>query len=202
LGIPLIPYTIEIVTAITIILIGAILAVYLSILKRNGWIGETPNYRCPNPQCKKIFQTPLKVKDFSNKKEVHLACPECGYDLGSLNGKKGLKEITLQSEPELKIQDLTSKRIETEGSTTNNGSKEPNALRDAAPIVESKKNETSPEIDHGLFLKQELDDSKKDRPAGCNHYFRYLGTLSKGTKTPDECYSCSSLIECYKKASD
>ncbi len=151
----MIPYAVEIVTAITIILIVAILAVYLSILKKNGWIGEPSNYRCPNPQCEKIFQTPLKVKDFSNKKEVHLACPECGYDLGSLNGKKGLKEITLQSKPEVKIQDSTSKRIETEVSTTNNGSKEPNALKAAAPIVESKKNETSPETDHS-FLKTKI----------------------------------------------
>jgi DNA-directed RNA polymerase subunit RPC12/RpoP len=198
----LIPYIVEIVTAVTIISIIAILAVYLSILKKNGWIGETTNYRCPNPQCKKIFQVPLKVKDFSNKKEVHLACPECGYDLGSLNGKKSLKEITLQNKPESKIQDSTSKRIETGVSTTNNGNKEPNALSAAALIVESKKNESSPEKDRSLFLNQELDGSKKDKPAGCNHYLRYLGTLPKGTKTPDECYSCPTLIECYKKASD
>ena len=72
------------------------------------------------PNAKKSSKTPLKVKDFSNKKEVHLACPECGYDLGSLDGKKGLKEITLQNKPEVKIQDSTSKPIETKVSTTNN----------------------------------------------------------------------------------
>jgi hypothetical protein len=198
----LIPFTIDIVTAITIILIAAILAVYLSILKKNGWIGEPPNYRCPNPQCQKIFQVPLKVKDFSNKKETHLACPECGYDLGSLNGKKGLKEITLQSKPEVKIQDSTSKRIETEVSTTNNGGKEPSALRAAAQIVESKINKSPTEIEYELFLKQELDDSKEDRPACCTHYLRYLRNLPKGAKAPEECYSCPRLIACYKKNSD
>jgi DNA-directed RNA polymerase subunit RPC12/RpoP len=197
-----ISYTVEIVTAVTVISIVAILAVYISILKKNGWIGETTNYRCPNPQCKKIFQVPLKVKDFSNKKEIRLACPECGYDLGSLDGKKSLREITLQSKSEVKIQDSTSKPIETGVSTINNGRKEPNALGAAEPIVESKKNGSSPETDHSLFLNQELNGPKKDRPPGCNHYLRYLGARPKGTRTPDECYSCPRLIDCYIKASD
>jgi hypothetical protein len=37
----LIPYQFEIFTAITIILVGAILTVYLLALKKNGWIGKT-----------------------------------------------------------------------------------------------------------------------------------------------------------------
>ncbi len=195
----MIPQAIDTITAITIILIVAILAVYLSILKKYGWIGEPSNYRCPNPQCEKVFQTPLKVKDFSNKKEVHLACPECGYDLGSLNSKKSLKEITLQSKPEVKIQESTSKPVETQGSTTNNSSKEPNALRTTAPIVEPKKKETSPETDHSC-LKPKLDDLKKDGPECCNHYFGYLGGIQKGAETLDECYFCPRLLECCKKA--
>ena len=36
----MIPYQVEIFTAITIVLVGAILTVYLSILKKNGWIGS------------------------------------------------------------------------------------------------------------------------------------------------------------------
>jgi DNA-directed RNA polymerase subunit RPC12/RpoP len=34
----------------------------------------------------------LKVKDYSTKKETHLACPECGYDLGYSNNEKTLKQ--------------------------------------------------------------------------------------------------------------
>jgi hypothetical protein len=40
---------------------------------------------------------------------------------------------------------------------------------------------------------------KKDVPEGCNHYFGYLWTLPKGTSTPDECYCCTKLIDCYKE---
>ena len=200
LGIPLIPNAIDTVTAITVILIVAILAVYLSILKKNGWIGEATNYRCPNPQCKKIFQTPLKVKDFSNKKEAHFACPECGYDLGSSNGKKGLEEITFQSKPEVKIQDSASKRIETEVFTTNIHSKEPKALESDIPIVESEKNQTCPETDQGVLLKPTLGDAKKDGTACCNHFFGYLGSSQKPAETLDECYFCPKLLECCKRA--
>ena len=74
----MIPYETGIFIGATVVLIGVILTVYISILKRNGWIGKTSNYRCPNNQCKKIFQKPLKVKNYSNQKEIHLACPECG----------------------------------------------------------------------------------------------------------------------------
>lgn len=138
----MIPFEVGLVTAITIVLIVAILAVYLSILKKNGWIGKASNYRCPNPQCRKIFQVPMKVKDFSTKKEVGLACPECGYDLGSLEGEKGLKETTLQSEPELKIKDSVSKPIEAGDSTVNGGIKELEAPVAAHPTFESEKKPT------------------------------------------------------------
>jgi uncharacterized Zn-finger protein len=139
----LIPFAVEIVTVITVILVGAILTVYFLVLKKNGWIGEASNYRCPNPQCRKIFQVPMKVKDFSTKKEVGLACPECGCDLGPLKGGKGLKETTLQSGPELKIRDSVSILIGARGSAVNGGTKEPEpALEAAHPTFESEKNPT------------------------------------------------------------
>jgi DNA-directed RNA polymerase subunit RPC12/RpoP/DNA-directed RNA polymerase subunit M/transcription elongation factor TFIIS len=136
----LIPFAVEIITIITIILIGVILTVYLSVLKKNGWIGEVSNYRCPNPQCRKIFQAPMKVKDFSTGKEAGFACPECGYDLGPLKGGKGLKETALQSEPELKIKDSLSKPIEAGDSKANGCVKEPKAPVTAHPTLESEKN--------------------------------------------------------------
>jgi DNA-directed RNA polymerase subunit RPC12/RpoP len=114
----------------------------LSILKKNGWIGEASNYRCPNPQCRKIFQAPIKVKDFSTGKEVGFACPECGYDLGPLKGGKGLEETTLRSEPELKIKDSVSKPIEAGNLTVDGGIKEPKAPVATHPTLESEKNPT------------------------------------------------------------
>jgi len=138
----LIPFEVDLVTAITIVLIGVILTIYLLILKKNGWIGEASNYRCPNPKCRKIFQVPMKVKDYSTKKEVGLACPECGYDLGPLKGGKGLKETALQCEPESKIRDSVSILIGARGSTVNGDTKEPKPPVATHPTFESEKNPT------------------------------------------------------------
>jgi hypothetical protein len=191
-----IPSAVGIVTAITIILIGAIVTVYLSILKRNGWIGNTSNYRCPNPQCRKIFQTPMKVKDLSKKSEAHLACPECGFDLGLLNAEKSL-EIAIESKQELKKESV-SKPIEKQVPVTKDTVKEVNALENPSITIEPKQNTSPQKINKKSIPKQKEADPKKDRPAGCNYHFGYLGSLPKGTETPDECYSCTRLIECFK----
>ena len=138
----MIPFEVDLVTAITIVLIGVILTIYLLILKKNGWIGEASNYRCPNPKCRKIFQVPMKVKDYSTKKEVGLACPECGYDLGPLKGGKVLKETALQCEPELKTRDSVSILIGARGSTVDGDTKEPKPPVTAHSTFESEKNPT------------------------------------------------------------
>ena len=147
---------VEIVTAITIILVGAILTVYLSILKKNGWIGS--------------------------------------ISIGKSFGR-GLKENAPPSKPESKKQNSTALPIETKTSTTTiKENKEPKALKTASPTVKPKENKSPEKIN-----RKKADDLKQDRPAGCNHYFGYLWTLPKGTITPDECYCCTRLIDCYKE---
>ncbi|HMK94093.1 MAG TPA: hypothetical protein VK536_01710 [Candidatus Limnocylindrales bacterium] len=136
----MIPFEFDLITAITIVLIGAILSVYVLILKKNGWIGDASNYRCPNPKCRQVFQAPVKVKDFSTGQEVGFACPECGYDLSSVNSGKDLKETPLKSEPELKIKDSIRKPIETGKSTVKRGVKEHKTPAAAHPTFKSEKN--------------------------------------------------------------
>jgi hypothetical protein len=53
------PINTEIPTAITIVLIAIILAVYASVLKKNGWIGKTSNKTGIN---EKLFQIQLETK--------------------------------------------------------------------------------------------------------------------------------------------
>ncbi len=80
----MIPYVTEI-AAISVI--ATILAVYLVILRRSGWLGGTSGdlYRCPNQQCKRVFQKPAELKDLSETPtRVYPACPHCGVDLGPL----------------------------------------------------------------------------------------------------------------------
>jgi hypothetical protein len=77
------PFTIETVTIIAGVIIGVILAIYLIVLRRMGWLGGNDKfYRCPNPGCKKIFRNPAKVKDLSETHaKIRNACPECGTDI-------------------------------------------------------------------------------------------------------------------------
>jgi hypothetical protein len=258
LGILLVPDAVGIVTVITIVLIGAILAVYLIVLKKNGWIG-TSNYRCPNPNCKKIFHSPLRVKDFSNDKEIGLACPECGYDLSSSKNEETLKDTIIENKPGLKTQQSSTIIIskvatcnktiqEAETLKTNSTTvgpyqyktpqktninvsreiineskpetkkestttpieklipakdtiKEVKAPENPSPTLELKSNVSPQKINTELIQKQKEDDPKT-RPEGCNHYLGYLSSLSKGTKTPDECFACAQLIECLRVTKD
>ena len=244
----------EIVTII-IIVIAVIVTIYLSLLKKNGWIGNVSNYRCPNPECKRIFHSPMKVKDYSNKQITRIACPECGYDLGSSEDAKAVMEniIENKAEPdpqeasasiesqvsETKIENdgtekikqdpptvktsqeriplknhqeskesILDRKIEIEAKTASSVI-EPGTLIAIKDSEETKGLEGEPENDKLLkqsknFKKVNLKKRagvKNEKPPGCINYFGYLWTLPRGSTTPDECYACSRLIDCYKESS-
>jgi hypothetical protein len=85
IGILLVPYVAEIVTISVII---TILVVYLIVLRKMGWLGGGNSgdlFRCPNQECKRVFQNPVEMKDLSETPvRVYPACPHCGNDLGPL----------------------------------------------------------------------------------------------------------------------
>jgi len=65
------PYTFEAVTAITIIVLSVIIALYIVVLKRKGWLKEETSpesfFLCPNPECKKnldVTSYRSAVRDF------------------------------------------------------------------------------------------------------------------------------------------
>ncbi len=99
-------YELELITATTVALIVIIMAVYLLVLRRNGWAGKSTNYQCTNPACKKTFQKPLEVTDSADSRLTHFVCPECGYDLSTLVSKKRLifnKDSNLKSRHTLNL---------------------------------------------------------------------------------------------------
>ena len=115
-------YIIEAVTIVTVVIICTILAIYLSVLKKNGWLGSlgAKFYRCPNQGCKRIFQKPIELKDLSETPaRIYPACPHCGMDLepllaSGIGEKSGLKVKTSlqQKKTGIRIEDSAS-RIET-----------------------------------------------------------------------------------------
>jgi hypothetical protein len=96
------PYTFEAVTAITITGISVIIAIYIVVLKKRGWLKEEPPpqsfFLCSNPKCEKIFQKPMKLTVLSETPpREHSACPHCGVVLTALHS-------TPQEEPELPVE--------------------------------------------------------------------------------------------------
>jgi hypothetical protein len=153
----LIPFQVEISTAITIVSIAAILAVYLLVLKRNGWIGK--------PSIEKI---PM--------------------------------ENTNEVKPEVKIPEPAPVAVETKVVIAKKETIETQAFIETAVAVPAVRLQENKKVKRKN--RKKADEPEKDRPEGCNHYFGYLWSLPKGTATPDECYMCFKLIDCYKETNE
>jgi hypothetical protein len=127
-------------------IICVILAIYLSVLKKNGWLGSSGSklYRCPNPECKGIFQKPIELKDLSETPaRVYRACPHCGISLEPVLAsgieKKLLLKITApvqhketEIEAEIEADDsaanIEKRNLEAAGPTENRGRELPQAV--------------------------------------------------------------------------
>jgi len=179
------PYTFEIVTAITLTVIGVILVLYFLVLKRKGWLRENSNesyYRCPNQECKKIFQKPVALTDLSQTPpRVYSACPHCGLDLEtaspSVVGKKTKTTFKIpRSQEESMVTAKTSKpEISIESMET---SEKPTVAKDIQKLPTS-----SPK-------------SLQGRPPECSHFLGYLRKIPRNTSIPDECFTCPKMVEC------
>lgn len=174
----------EIVTALTIAVIGVILALYFLVLKRKGWLTENSNesfYLCPNQECRKIFQKPVELTDLSqNAPRVYSACPHCGFDLGTVSSSAVEKKTkmdfkTIQSSEESVVAVKTKPEMSAESTETSE-----------KPIVTKgiqKLPTTSPKL-------------LQARPPECSHFFGYLRKIPRNTPIPDGCFSCPQMVEC------
>jgi hypothetical protein len=142
----------EPVTILTVAIICVILAIYLSVLKKNGWLGSSGSkfYRCPNPECKGIFQKPIELKDLSETPaRVYPACPHCGFNLepvlaSGLEKKLALKitapvqhkkaEVKKDIKAENSAANVEKTNLEAAGPTENRGREFSQAVEIKTPI--------------------------------------------------------------------
>jgi DNA-directed RNA polymerase subunit RPC12/RpoP len=97
---------------------------------------------CPYNECKKEFEKPLVLTDFSSTpRETYYACPHC----------------------------LTKVEVVAEDSK-----------------LDSVSVETS-------------ENPVEKTPTECAHHFGYLENLPKEATIPDECLTCSKLLQCFVK---
>ena len=134
----------EIVTVLAIALISIIFAVYLLILKKNGWLGGKSNfYRCPNQNCKKMFQKPIELKDLSETPpRIYPACPECGANLESFFNSipykiPKIKPKTLSNQTKNEIKTI-EKKTEAKIATANQHPKQLSSLNEKTPTMAMK----------------------------------------------------------------
>ena len=161
------PYTFEVITAITLAVIGVILALYFMVLKRKGWLRDDSQgsyYRCPNPECRKIFDKPVAITDLSgeNPARLHSACPHCGFNLETVS------PVRTSKKPEMAV------KIPLE---------EPLEGIEASKVTKEKQ---SPPPTKSL----------QARPPECRHFFGYLKKIPKNTSIPDECFGCHRMVDC------
>jgi hypothetical protein len=178
--------TFEVVTIITVFVISIILALYLIILRKNGWLGGNSDfYRCPNQKCKGIFQKPIELKDLSETPpRVYPACPECGVNIESLlpsriEKKSKIKVTTFFHRPKM---NHTEKKVETGKVKDSIQSKHP----DYKPIEE---------VPSKRHLESERT-AKGTNDSECGQYFGYLSQRDKEEEIPEKCFECSKITDC------
>jgi hypothetical protein len=175
----------EIVTALTISVISVILVLYFIVLKRKGWLREDSKetfYRCPNQECRKIFQKPIILTDLShNPPRVYSACPHCGFDLligsSSAVGKEIDMAFKIPQRPEESkvIVETSNPEMSIESTEI---SEKPTVAEDVRKIQTASKK------------------PPQGRPHACSHFLGYLRKVPKNSSIPDECFSCPKMVEC------
>lgn len=199
-------------TILTLAAIGSILLLYVIVLKRKGWLTEESraetSFLCPNPQCKKIFQEPIKLTDLSQSPpRVYLACPHCGLDMEKIpavtSEKSKTEDQSIQQETRPTIHELPSPEPATQDQIE---------VMPASPIDHLPKKSTSPQTPPQpksppkpsiQTLPRTVEVPKKPEqkrpseiPRACSHHFGYVKTLPKNTSIPDECLWCPWIVEC------
>lgn len=208
------PDQFQIITALAIGSIGAIISLYFIVLKRKGWLTEESrsetSYLCSNPQCRKVFQEPIKLTDLSqNPPRVFLGCPHCGIDMEKIPAVTSEKIKTEgqnipQSKPAIHetVQPLPTVKNPTDVKPTSPQSPSLQSPPSSSASQMRLQPKQPPKPTFRLLPKkpdraQKQEDTKSTAGIkACQHYLGYVRTLPKSTPIPDECMWCSLIVKC------
>jgi hypothetical protein len=137
--------------------------------------------------------TKLKTKSRKSKEETKKVSETCPKYLGYL--KEIPKNTRIPNEcltctKMMECQGLDAFRREeasektTQMTQTLRDSKKPSEPIEPQKIIEKRQVPTAPQ-------KQ-----PQERPSGCQHFFGYLRNIPKNTLIPDECLTCTKMVEC------
>jgi len=71
----------------------------------------------------------------------------------------------------------------------------------ACPHCRNKLDVSVDKTSGGLISIEKTSDPIDVAPANCKHYFGYLKLLDENAQIPDECATCSKVMQCFIKKS-
>jgi len=216
----------DMVTAVTVGGILAILVLYVLIVYKKGWLKRDSKasesyFLCPNTKCKRVFKDPIWLTDLSKAPpDSYQACPHCSTSLQtppSFGAKEGPKLVSTPAASPL-VKDF--KKLD-EGAhyaqKENLPEKKEMVGEVIAPTLQTNipkrpEKSTAPQQPKASVPTVEIrkETSSKpmetprkpdekgvsERPRACSHYFGYVKTLPKNTSIPDECLWCPWIVKC------
>jgi len=218
----------DLITALTIVGILAILVLYIIVVYKKGWLKRNStesHFLCPNPKCRKTFTEPVWLTDLSKTPpESYPACPNCNINLNTISF------FSAQRSPPLKSMHRVPPSIKEMKKPIDRTQTFRKEMASASPIVVKEVSEPafSTDVSKGLrkpatsteskslgqiftiegetpsnpIEKLKMQEEKKPSPSSrdCPHFFGYVRSLPKNTPIPDECLGCPWIVECLTRA--
>ncbi len=209
----------DMLTALTISGIVAILAIYVIVVYKKGWLKgeskvEEAYYLCPSQKCRKVFNKPVWLTDLSKTPpESYQACPHCGAGIQRstelktherLPSKVASRPVSISPESQRRHDtspitgsDTTSARAESSSEQAKPSLHHSTTLDSAKP---EGRQMSKPHFQFPRIRKNTSDKSgekvSSESHRTCSHFFGYVKTLPKNTPIPDECLWCPSIVDC------
>jgi len=219
----------DLITVFTIVGILGILALYIIVVYKKGWLkkdsGEAEsNFLCSNPECRKTFTEPAWLTDNSKTpSESFPACPYCHINLSTmpaLSAQKNLKVGKTFDTPSLKEYKkpmLTEKRQASEREKTLENPIVARKILEPTISVDGSKGgrKTAALSDSKLPIKAlEIEDAKpfqstirprmqsEEKPLqfSSKDCPHFFGYVPKNAPIPDECLGCHCIVVCLTQA--
>ena len=215
----------DLLTTLTVSGILAILAIYVIVVYKKGWLKRESKtdqayYLCPSQKCRRVFKKPVWLTDLSRTPpESYQACPHCGMSVQAVSPSSlanASSEATHKFPlPQSEIRSAQDRLHFTRREEAATKSEQSGELAEPELCTSGSKSQPESEaekVDKPLFrlpqIRKEAQQKPSKSPKGsgeegslesqrkCSHFFGYVKTLPKNTPIPDECLWCPSIVDC------
>ncbi len=216
----------EMVTALTVSGIVAILVLYIIIVYKKGWLRQESKadqayYLCPNQKCKKVFNKPVWLTDLSKTPpSSYQACPHCGMNIQTTASPSLTPSPISDGTPKplpspIEVRGRQNRPHFNKNATASEKAQLGRELQYQSPQTSGPTNPPKSEdsqvpkpILHFPKIRRDKSEEPSEMPKKvsgkgssesakkCSHFFGYVRTLPKNTPIPDECLWCPSIVDC------